>query len=73
MAKSYLTFNKIFLISRELFLKNHFIMRLGFINIKTYHIIQSWVGHQIGSSVTESVYTTHNKDIDDKYINILNE
>lgn len=37
------------------------------------HIIQSWCGHKIGSTVTDTVYTRHNKDIDDKYINILNE
>ena len=35
-------------------------------------IIQSWVGHKIGSKITSSVYTKHNDDIDDKYINILN-
>lgn len=35
-------------------------------------IIQSWVGHRIGSKVTSSVYTKSNKDIDNKYIDILN-
>ncbi len=37
------------------------------------HIIQSWVGHIIGSSVTDTVYTSHNDDIDYKYIDILNK
>lgn len=37
------------------------------------HIIQSWVGHKIGSTVTDTVYTYHNTDIDYKYINILNK
>ena len=32
------------------------------LNVPT-HIIQSWVGHTIGSSVTNTVYTKHNKDI----------
>lgn len=49
-----------------------FITRCKELNIPE-HIIQSWVGHQIGSGVTRTVYTRHNKDIDDKYINILNE
>ena len=35
-------------------------------------IIQSWVGHKIGSKVTSSVYTKHNPEIDFKYINIFN-
>lgn len=35
-------------------------------------IIQSWVGHRIGSKVTKDSYTTHNIEIDNKYINILN-
>ncbi len=37
------------------------------------HVIQAWVGHIIGSSVTDTVYTSHNKDIDYKYVNILNK
>ena len=36
-------------------------------------VIQSWVGHKIGSKITSQVYTKHNDDIDDKYINILNK
>lgn len=35
-------------------------------------IIQSWVGHKIGSKVTSSVYTKHNPEIDFKYIDIFN-
>ncbi len=35
-------------------------------------VIQSWVGHKIGSKVTSSVYTKHNAEIDFKYINIFN-
>lgn len=35
-------------------------------------VIQSWVGHKIGSKVTKDSYTTHNQEIDNKYINILN-
>lgn len=48
-----------------------FITRCKELNIPK-HIIQSWVGHRIGSAVTDTVYTRHNTDIDDKYINILN-
>lgn len=48
-----------------------FITRCKELNIPK-HIIQSWVGHIIGSNVTDTVYTRHNTDIDDKYINILN-
>ena len=36
------------------------------------HVIQSWVGHVIGSAVTDIVYTKHNKEIDYNYINIIN-
>ena len=49
-----------------------FITRCKELNIPK-HIIQSWVGHKIGSTVTDTVYTRHNIDVDDKYINILNE
>lgn len=48
-----------------------FITRCKELNIPK-HIIQAWVGHRIGSNVTDTVYTRHNTDIDDKYINILN-
>lgn len=37
------------------------------------HVIQAWVGHKIGSIVTDTVYTTYNREIDNKYINILND
>lgn len=37
------------------------------------HIIQHWIGHRIGSSVTQRVYTHVTKETEDKYINILNE
>ena len=37
------------------------------------HVIQSWVGHVIGSTVTDTVYTKHNKEIDANYINIINK
>ena len=53
-------------------MRSTFITRCKELNIPN-HIIQSWVGHKIGSTVTERVYTKHNTDIDNKYINILNE
>lgn len=37
------------------------------------HIIQSWVGHALGSVVTTSVYTSHNDEADVEYINRINE
>jgi len=37
------------------------------------HIIQSWVGHALGSVVTTSVYTSHNDEADIEYINKINE
>jgi len=40
-------------------------------NIPRY-IVQSWVEHKIGSKVTEAIYTKTNKDVDNKYIDILN-
>lgn len=49
-----------------------FITRCKELNIPK-HIIQAWCGHKIGSSVTDTVYTRHNTDIDYKYINILND
>lgn len=36
-------------------------------------VYQAWVGHKPGSKVTKSVYVKHNTDVDDKYINILNQ
>ncbi len=37
------------------------------------HIIQAWVGHQLGSVVTTSIYTTHNDEADFEFIKKLNE
>lgn len=37
------------------------------------HIIQQWVGHQIGSKVTSTVYTHAQIDANIKYINIIND
>ncbi len=53
-------------------MRSTFITRCKELNIPT-HIIQSWVGHVLGSSVTNAVYTKHNPDADNKYINILNK
>lgn len=36
-------------------------------------VYQAWVGHRQGSRVTREVYVKHNADIDNKYINILND
>lgn len=52
-------------------LRTTFITRCQENNIPEF-IIQSWVGHKIGSKVTSSVYTKHNPEIDFKYINIFN-
>ena len=52
-------------------LRSTFITRCQEMNIPEF-IIQSWVGHKIGSRVTCSVYTKHNDEIDFKYINIYN-
>lgn len=37
------------------------------------HIIQSWVGHEIGSIVTTSIYTSHNEEADKEYIETIND
>lgn len=52
-------------------MRSTFITRCKELNIPT-HIIQAWVGHKIGSSVTNTVYTKFNNDSENKYINILN-
>lgn len=52
-------------------MRSTFITRCKELNIPK-HIIQSWVGHVIGSSVTDTVYTKHNKEIDSSFINIIN-
>lgn len=36
-------------------------------------VYQAWVGHKPGSKVTKSVYVKHNTDVDDNYINIINQ
>ena len=53
-------------------MRSTFITRCKELNIPK-HIIQSWVGHKIGSSVTDVVYTKHNTDVDNNYINIINK
>lgn len=52
-------------------IRSTFITRCKELNIPK-HIIQAWVGHKIGSSVTDTVYTKHNDDVDSNYINIVN-
>ena len=53
-------------------MRSTFITRCQELNIPEY-IIQSWVGHKIGSKVTKEVYTKYNAEDNFKYINILNE
>lgn len=53
-------------------MRSTFITRCKELNIPK-HIIQAWVGHKIGSTVTDTVYTKHNDDVDYNYINIVNE
>ena len=53
-------------------LRHTFVTRMQDNNIPD-HIIQHWVGHRIGSSVTKRVYTHVSKEAEDKYINILNQ
>ena len=53
-------------------MRSTFITRCKELNIPT-HVIQSWVGHTIGSNVTNIVYTKHNNDIDNKFIDIINK
>lgn len=52
-------------------LRHTFITRCKELNIPE-HIVQSWCGHSIGSSVTSKVYTHKSKAEEDKYIYILN-
>ena len=52
-------------------LRSTFITRCQEMNIPEF-IIQSWVGHTIGSKVTKSVYTKYNAQDNTKYINIFN-
>ena len=53
-------------------MRTTFITRCTELGIPEF-VIQSWVGHKIGSKVTKDSYTTHNTEIDNKYINILNQ
>ncbi len=53
------------------FMRYTFITRCGEQNIPEF-VIQSWVGHKIGSKVTKQVYTKFNAEDNVKYINILN-
>lgn len=52
-------------------LRSTFITRCQEINIPEF-IIQSWVGHTIGSKITKSVYTKYNAQDNTKYINLFN-
>lgn len=53
-------------------MRTTFITRCTELGIPEF-VVQSWVGHKIGSKVTKDSYTTHNTEIDNKYINILNQ
>lgn len=52
-------------------LRHTFITRCQELNIPEY-VIQNWVGHKRGSKVTKGVYTHLNSDVNNKYINIIN-
>lgn len=52
-------------------MRSTFITRCQELNIPEY-VIQSWVGHKIGSKVTKEVYTKYNAEDNIKYIDILN-
>ena len=52
-------------------MRSTFITRCKEFNIPK-HVIQAWVGHKIGSQITDVVYTKHNTEMDNKYVNILN-
>ena len=58
--------------NRWIDMRTTFITRCTELGIPEF-VIQSWVGHKIGSKVTKDSYTTHNTEIDNKYINILNQ
>lgn len=53
------------------FMRYTFITRCGEQSIPEF-VIQSWVGHKIGSKVTKQVYTKFNAEDNGKYIDILN-
>lgn len=52
-------------------MRTTFITRCSEENIPEF-VIQSWVGHKIGSKVTKQVYTKFNAEDNYKYIDILN-
>lgn len=52
-------------------LRHTFITNLQEKNIPL-HIIQSWVGHNIGSKVTNEIYTHTRKETEEKYFNMIN-
>ena len=52
-------------------LRSTFITRCQELNIPEF-IIQSWVGHRIGSKITSQVYTKYNQIDNTKYIDIIN-
>lgn len=53
-------------------LRSTFITRCQEQNIPEF-IIQSWVGHKIGSKITSQVYTKYNYEDNTKYIDIINK
>lgn len=53
-------------------LRHTFITNLQEKNIPL-HIIQSWVGHNIGSKVTNEIYTHTRSEIELKYFNLVND
>lgn len=53
-------------------LRHTFITKCKEANIPE-HIIQTWVGHEIGSTVTKTVYTHTRKDAEQESINKFNE
>ncbi len=52
-------------------LRHMFITKCKNMNVPE-HIVQSWCGHSIGSSVTSKVYTHKDIIVENQYINILN-
>lgn len=53
-------------------LRSTFITRCQEENIPEF-IIQSWVGHRIGSKITSKVYTKYNQQDNTKFIDIINK
>lgn len=52
-------------------LRHTFVTRLSENNVPE-HVIQAWCGHSKGSKVTKETYTHLSREIENKYINILN-